>query len=130
MKERKIWIGRWLIGVAVLHTLFGLAMGAPVLAGVGRRGVFNSVGNDPLAGMVAWFLLFGAIMALLGMAVSMLERAAQFKGARALGIGTGLMTLAGVILMPVSGFWLAFPPAIALMRRGETVVSPVNSEVR
>ena len=27
-----------------------------------------------------------------------------------------LMTLTGVLLMPVSGFWLAFPPAIGLMR--------------
>lgn len=117
MKERKIWIGRWLVGVAALHTLFGVVMGAQVLAGIAGRGVFNSVGDDPMAGLVVWFLLFGAIMALLGMAVTMLERAAHFNGSRGLGIGTALLTLAGVILMPVSGFWLAFPPAIALMRR-------------
>lgn len=117
MKERKIWIGRWLVGVAVLHTLFGLAIGTRALSDIARRGVFNSVGEDPMVGVIVWFLLAGAITALLGMAVTMLERAAHFQGARGLGIGTALLALAGVILMPVSGFWLAFPPAIALMRR-------------
>lgn len=117
MKERKIWIGRWLLGVAVLHTLFGLAIGTRAMSDIARRGVFNSVGEDPMVGVIVWFLLFGAIMALLGMAVTMLERAAHFRGARGLGVGTALLALVGVILMPVSGFWLAFPPAIALMRR-------------
>jgi hypothetical protein len=117
MKVPGIWIGRWLVGVAVLHTLFGLAIGTRAMSDIARRGVFNSVGEDPMVGVIVWFLLFGAIMALLGMAVTMLERAAHFPGARGLGIGTALLALAGVILMPVSGFWLAFPPAIALMRR-------------
>ncbi len=117
MKERKIWIGRWLVGVAVLHTLFGLAIGTQAMADIARRGVFDSVGEDPMVGVIVWFLLFGAVMALLGMAVTVLERAANFQGARGLGIGTALLALAGVILMPASGFWLAFPPAIALMRR-------------
>lgn len=117
MKGRKIWIGRWLVGVAILHTLFGLAIGGQAMTDIARRGVFDSVGDDPVVGVVVWFLLFGAVMALLGMAVTMLEQAAYFKGARALGVGTALLTLAGVILMPVSGFWLAFPPAIGLMRR-------------
>lgn len=118
MKSRKIWIGRWLIGVALCHTLFGLAIGGPRLAGLVQRGLFNTVSTaDPRTGMVVWFMLFGALLALLGMAVSALERSGQLGGARALGIGIALMTLTGVILMPVSGFWLAFPPAIALIRR-------------
>jgi hypothetical protein len=117
MKEKKIWIGRWLLAVAMLHTAFGLALGGQVLAGIARRGLFNSVGSDPMTGMVVWFLLFGVVMALLGMAISMLERGEPLKGMRGLGIGTALLALVGVILMPVSGFWLAFPPAIGLIRR-------------
>jgi len=117
MKERKIWIGRWLVGVAILHTVFGLVIGTRVLADIATRGVVDSVGEDPMVGVIVWFLLFGAVMALLGMAVTMLERAASFQGARGLGIGTALLAIAGVVLMPASGFWLAFPPAIALMRR-------------
>lgn len=117
MKGRKVWMGKWLIAVAGLHTAVGLVMGAPVLWDIVRRGVFNTVTDDrPLTGMVAWFMLFGVVLALLGMAIHSLERSDYFHGARALGVGTILMTLTGVILMPVSGFWLAFPPAIGLLR--------------
>ncbi len=117
MKSRKVWIGRWLIAMAVLHTVVGVVMGAPVLLDIAKRGVFNTVTDDrPLVGMVAWFLLCGVVLALLGMAINSLERSAHFPGARALGAGTALLSLLGVVLMPVSGFWLAFPPAIALMR--------------
>jgi hypothetical protein len=121
MKRKQVWIGRWLMAVAALHTVVGVVMGAPILVDIAQRGVFNTVTDErPLVGMVTWFLLFGALLALLGMAIDSLERSAQFPGARALGIGTTLMTLVGVILMPVSGFWLAFPPAIALMRIEKT----------
>ncbi len=56
----------------------------------------------------------------MGMAVDTLEKAEHFPGAFSLGVGTGLMTLLGVILMPVSGFWIVFPAAIGLMLRGRT----------
>lgn len=116
--KKKVWIGRWLMFVALGHTVVGVLMGGKILASLLERGVFNSVGNDGMTNAIVWFLLFGAILALLGMAVNSLEKGERFDGARSLGIGTGLMTLAGVVLMPVSGFWLAFPAAIGLMRRG------------
>lgn len=118
MTLRKRWIGRWLIGVAILHTIAGVIMGQDALVTLWRRGVINSVGTDALTGVFVWFLLFGALLLLLGMALDTLEKADRFDGARAQGIGLALLTLAGVLLMPVSGFWLAIPPAIGLMRRG------------
>ena len=118
MKSRKIWIGRWLIGVALGHTLVGLMMGGSGLVKIAQQGLFNTVtAAEPLTRMVVWFLFCGAVLALLGMAVHALERSEHFGGARALGIGTALVTLTGLILMPLSGFWLVIPPAIALMRR-------------
>lgn len=117
MKSRKIWMGRWLLWVAALHTLFGLAFGAKVLPGMLERGLFNTVGSDPMAGVVVWFLLFGAAMAILGIALSELERGEHFHCAGKLGAGTLMMTVTGVVLMPASGFWLVFPPAIGLIMR-------------
>jgi len=74
MKSRKIWMGRWLIAVALLHTVVGLVLGAPVLRDIVERGLFNTVTDDrPLTGMVAWFMLFGVVLALLGMAIDALE---------------------------------------------------------
>ncbi len=117
MKSKRIWMGRWLVAVAICHNVVGLALGGEVLLGLVERGVFNTVSDDdPLTGMVVWFMLFGVLLALLGMAVHAMERSGQLQGARAIGVGTALMTLLGVVLMPVSGFWLAFPPAIGLMR--------------
>lgn len=118
MKARKLWIGRWLIAVAMFHTIAGVFMGSDVLTSIFRRGIVDSVGQDAMTGAFVWFFLFGAILALLGMVVHTLEQADRFKGARALGIWTSLMTLVGVVLMPASGFWLLFPAGIGLMRRG------------
>lgn len=114
--NKKIWIGRWLIGVAILHTLFAIVVFNKIFLTVMQHGVFNAVGNDPMTAAAVWFLLFGAVLALMGMAIHSLEQNEQFTSARAIGTGLLLMTLLGIVLMPASGFWLALPAAIALMR--------------
>lgn len=114
--NRKIWIGRWLIGVAILHTLFALVVFNKIFLTVMQHGVFNAVGNDPMTAAAVWFLLFGAALALMGMAIHSLEQNGNYTSARAIGTGLLLMTLLGIILMPASGFWLALPAAIALLR--------------
>ena len=114
--HRKIWIGRWVIGVAVLHTLFATVVFSKIFLIITQRGVFNAVGSDPMSAAAVWFLLFGAVLALMGMAIHSLEQNGNFTSARAIGTGTFLLTLLGVVLMPASGFWLMFPASIALMR--------------
>ena len=126
MTSKKIWIGRWVVAVAVLHTAVGLLLGARALTALVERGIVNSVGADPMSGMVVWFLLFGIVLMMVGLAVTELERSACFRSARALGISLFLLCLTGVVLMPASGFWLAFPPAIALIMRGQALHAPMR----
>ena len=114
--NRKIWIGRWLIVVAILHTLFAIVAFGKIFRNIAQRGVFNTVGNDPMTAAAVWFLLFGAALALMGMAIHTLEQHDNFTSARTIGIGTLLLTILGIVLMPVSGFWLALPAAIGLLR--------------
>jgi hypothetical protein len=108
----KRWRGKWLIGVALIHTIFALVMFKDSLQIIAARGVFNSVGHDPTIGAVSWFVLCGFCLAALGLAVDVMERAGQRS--RAVGVSLSLMVLLGLILMPASGFWLLLPPAISL----------------
>jgi len=109
------WQGRWLLAVAALHTLVGVVEFHPVLAELLHAGVIDSIGRDPLRGAVSWFLLFGWVLALVGLGLDRLEQQG-LSGGVWLGWGLlGLVALGGA-LMPVSGFWLALPPAIALVR--------------
>lgn len=126
MQTRKIWIGRWTVMVAIGHTVVGLLFGGGVALGLVKRGLFNTVGNDPVNNMVVWFLLCGAVLALLGMAITALERSEQFPSARALAIGIMLLTTLGVVLMPVSGFWLMYVAAFGLLRRGTDRALPLT----
>lgn len=113
------WKGPWLVAVAAVHTVFAAIVFLPQWQDIVRRGVFDSVGSDPMRGAVAWFGLFGAALALLGWAIVLLERSpAPVPAAlRPLGMGVLALTLLGIVLMPASGFWLALPPALALCRR-------------
>jgi hypothetical protein len=118
MQGKRIWIGRWTIFVAAGHTVIGLLAGWNVVGGVIQRGVFNAVGGDPKTGFIVWFLLCGAVLALLGMAITAIERSGQLALARPLGFGILALTTLGVVLMPVSGFWLMFPVVVGLLRGG------------
>ena len=51
---RNRWIGRWIVAVSVLHTLFGLFAFKPVLRSMTSAGLWDSVGSDAMRGAVAW----------------------------------------------------------------------------
>ncbi|WP_231512433.1 DUF6463 family protein [Paucibacter sp. KBW04] len=109
------WIGHWLLAVALLHTLVSALMFGPTLQAMWQQGLFNTVGGDALRGAVSWFVLFGFLLALLALAITPLERQSQNQALRRLGWGTLALTAVGLFLMPLSGFWLALPAALALL---------------
>lgn len=102
------------MGVAALHTALGVVVFAPVWRALLERGVFDSVGADPMRGAAVWFVLFGLVLLLAGQAIDALEAAAR-PLPKALGLSLLVLTVLGVTLMPASGFWLAFPPALAML---------------
>jgi hypothetical protein len=111
----KQWKGRWLVLVSVLHTAFAVALYPEVLVSIIKRGVFNTVGSDPLTGAVIWFVLFGAMLFICGLTLAELEKSSSAPLPRPIGWSLLILVLLGVTLMPVSGFWLAFPPAISIL---------------
>lgn len=111
------WKGPWLIAVAALHTVYAALVFLPQWRDMAAQGVVASVGADPMLGAVAWFALFGALLALLGWAVLWAERHAP-EPSLLRPLGWALLALAGmgIALMPDSGLWLLLPPALALCR--------------
>ena len=113
----KRWIGRWLIAVSILHVIFAIAVFRKVFALVVERGLVNAVGADPLSQLAVWFILFGAMLFISGVSIDALERASSNHVPKLIGwclLGLGAL---GAALLPVSGFWLIFPPAIAVLVR-------------
>ena len=111
----KHWIGRWLIGVAIIHTVFAVGESGRVLASIAKRGLFNTVGTDPLTGAVVWLVLFGVLLFVCGLAVSALERASSGMLPKSIGWSLLVLGVLGVVLMPTSGFWLVLLPAVAVL---------------
>ncbi|TAJ80096.1 MAG: molecular chaperone GroEL [Gallionellaceae bacterium] len=114
----KAWIGRWLMGVSIIHTLLSTFVFAKVFQSIFQRGLFDTVGVDSSVGIAVWCALFGVALFICGLAISVLEQTSP-GGALPKSLGLALFTLStiGVVLMPASGFWLAFPPAIAILAR-------------
>ncbi|MCV2360766.1 DUF6463 family protein [Paucibacter sp. TC2R-5] len=117
LPTQRIWIGHWLMAVAALHTLFALFVFQRPLVNIMQRGFFNTVGQDPLTAATVWFVLFGALLALLALAITPLERRGDARSLRRLGWGVLVLSLLGLVLMPSSGFWLALPAGFAMLRR-------------
>lgn len=115
--SKRAWLGHWLLGVAALHTVFALVVFSGVYRAVLERGLINTVGRDPMVAAAVWFMLFGFVLALQALAITALERAGEHGVLRRQGWGLLAMALLGVALMPTSGFWLAFPPALVLLSR-------------
>lgn len=109
------WKGRWLMAVALLHTTAGGILFAPQWQTLWRRGVFHSVMGDAPLGNAVWFLLFGAVLALLAWEITALEHSQPTAELRPMGWCLLALVLAGVVVMPASGFWLVLPPAMAML---------------
>ena len=113
----KRWIGRWLIVVSAIHTVVAVAVFGEVLASIVKRGVFNTVGTDPMTAATVWFTLFGAMLFIYGLAVDELEKSSSRPLPKSVGWSLLGLALVGVTLMPASGFWLVFPPAIVVLAK-------------
>lgn len=109
------WIGRSLMGIAVLHTAIAAIGFARSWRAMLQDGLLDAVGGDPARLGAAWFALFGVLLLALGVAVDALERD-RITPPRALGVVLAVLVVSGVVLMPASGFWLALPAAVALLR--------------
>ncbi len=113
----RLWIGHWLMLVAAIHTVFGLVVFNADLLAMANQGFLNTVGEDTRRAAVAFFMLFGFLLAVLAQATTALERGGQRAMLCRVGWSLLLLCVVAVVLMPASGFWLAGPAVWALLRK-------------
>ena len=103
--------GALLIGIGLLHTLFGLVVGRHRVTAIARDGLWNAVGSDLGRNSIFWFLFTGFVLLILGHLCLWVERT-SLRPVPAL-VGWELLALAalGIVLMPASSFWLVLSVA-------------------
>lgn len=101
------------MGVALLHTTFAFVVAGKHYQQMLTSGLINSA-NSPQANLAIWFLLFGVLLFITGLLLLTLERAQQRLSRLAI-YSLLALTVLGVTVLPASGFWLMFPPIVALI---------------
>lgn len=106
--------GRLIMAIAVLHFLFGIWFGLPHLAAIAREGFVNAVDGHPGRPFAFWFLAFAAPAFLAGHLIARVGARGE-TASRAVGWSVFVFALVMNLLMPLSGGWLLFGPAVLLL---------------
>lgn len=110
------WVGRWIILVGVVHCIFGAVVFFEPLSGIVRDGIWNAVDGYPGRPLAFWFEFLGLLTILFGATVDRMEKdRGEFPAF--LSYGFLIMTMLGILTMPMGGGWLLLPAAIGLMRK-------------
>jgi len=110
----KAWISKWLIFVSVGHTVVGIMLFGNVYTEMLSNGLFGSV-NSEITALATWFMMFGFLLLITSLVISVIEKQEALEIPNSIGVLLLALTTLGVILMPVSGFWLVYPAAIAII---------------
>lgn len=119
--------GYWLIATSLIHLLVGAWLYAEPLADIGRNGIFNAVDPEFDRNAAFWFMMVAPLLFTLGQLCCWAQ--AQGISLPAF-VGWYLLAISvvGVVLMPISGFWLLIPPAVLILLAARPVISRSTRE--
>ena len=118
----KAWIGKAIVGIGIIHCLFGVVFSRSTLALLWSEGLINTVNGHPEREFAFWFLAFGLLAIILGSFINWTERKGIIPPPF-LGWSLFVLTVAVVTIMPLSGGWLVFIPALGAIIRSRTRTS-------
>ncbi len=108
--------GLLLIAIGVLHTVVGIFNGYSVLSQISRATFSTETSRQLVAALgrqfAFWFLFGGFLMLALGHLLTWIERRLGRPVPSFIGWELLVLSVAGLLAMPVSGFWLVFAVAI------------------
>lgn len=103
--------GYLLLVTGSLHTLLGIMSFSPQLSEMAREGVIGTAETSVERALALWFLVAGVGLILMGLL------ALGYREPLPAAFGWGLLALSvgGILLTPVSGFWLLVPQALYVL---------------
>ncbi|MDL4618817.1 DUF6463 family protein [Citrobacter amalonaticus] len=107
--------GWFLILTGMLHTLAAVILGYDSFIEIGQQGVVNAMDDNISLEYSFWFLFCGIIIMLLGELLRVFIQKTQQPAPKFLGYSLLVISIAGCILMPASGFWLFIPQALIIL---------------
>ncbi len=127
--------GPLLMATGVLHLVGGFVFYSGPLFAIAGDGFLNAVEPDVAFSTfdreaAFWYMIFGVMLLMLG---GLTHWAQAQTGTLPASLGWALLALgvAGVILMPASGFWLALLQAVLMLvvvRRGRSRIAIAEAE--
>ncbi len=104
--------GYALIGIGILHTLLGVAVFRPQILEIFQNTFSNKIKSHPARMNAFWFLFSGFLLILFGQLSVWMEIRLGSQLPDFLIWEILVLSVLGVILMPVSGFWLVLATAV------------------
>ncbi len=104
------WVGRWIMTVAIIHVALTFVLFPSQIAFIFMNGFFDTgITNYEISNTV-WFFFFGVPLFLVGHLVDRDEKSKTMPPFQEVLLFSLVgMTALGIMLIPMSGFWLMIP---------------------
>lgn len=112
MRRLSGWL---LIGYGIFHLLAGIFYGGGQLKAMAAEGFFNTIGTDFSRAAIFWYYFSGLLFILSGHLVWWIQRKKNLPLPAFVGWELLVLCVIGVILMPLSGFWLVLLLAVYMI---------------
>ncbi len=109
----KVWIGKSVLFIGIVHSAFGFIVFRDILAELGRELLLNTVDGQPDREAAFWFLFSGFSLLIIGGLIHWIEQR-QLALPLFLKWSFLAITLLGCFIIPKSGFWLLLVPAVGM----------------
>jgi len=110
----KNWIGKSLIGIGIIHTLFCLFLIVPQMGELLDEGLINTINGQPKREAFLWFTYSGFAIMILGGLINWIENQ-NLKIPKFVGYTLLASTVFMLFFAPASGGWLLLIPTIAIL---------------
>lgn len=115
-KAMRAWIGKSILIIAAIHTIFGLVVFRSTIAKLFDEGLLNTVNGQPDREFAFWFIACGFFWFPLGWLIDRFEKL-SIELPRFFGYALLILGVLAVAIMPASGWWLLFIPSSGMIVR-------------